>query len=147
MSNHEIKIIEFDSPTYWKWVQLREIILRLPLGKRFHLDDLHSDIHEIIFAIMEGNKILGGAQLVVFDNTAKMRQVAVKSTLQSAGLGTELMHFMESYCMQNNINSIYCHARDTACNFYKKNKYLIVGDQFSEVGIPHYKMIKYLSKD
>jgi predicted GNAT family N-acyltransferase len=40
--------------------------------------------------------------------------------------------------------AIELHARANAVNFYAKYAYRIVGDEFEEVGIPHFKMIKRL---
>jgi predicted GNAT family N-acyltransferase len=37
------------------------------------------------------------------------------------------------------------HARETAVPFYLKLGYEVVGGQFEEVGIPHFKMEKKLS--
>jgi predicted GNAT family N-acyltransferase len=39
---------------------------------------------------------------------------------------------------------MYCHARDSAVNFYLKNGYTGIGNYFNEDGIPHLKMRKEL---
>lgn len=36
------------------------------------------------------------------------------------------------------------HARDVAKGFYRSMQYRVVGDEFTEVGIPHYHMEKEL---
>ena len=74
-----------------------------------------------------------------------MRQVAIHHHHQNKGLGSLLINEIENYCVKNNINEIYCHARDTAKSFYLKNNYVVEGDEFLEVNIPHYKMKKILS--
>jgi len=34
------------------------------------------------------------------------------------------------------------HARKTAIGFYEKSGYSVIGDEFTEVGIPHFEMVK-----
>ena len=45
---------------------------------------------------------------------------------------------------ENNYNSLECNARESAIPFYESLGYQKIGNQFFEVKIPHYKMIKSL---
>lgn len=58
-----------------------------------------------------------------------------------------MMDFCEKLAKNQNIPSIYCHARDLAVNFYLKNGWLAEGNYFYEdtvPGVPHLKMRKIL---
>jgi predicted GNAT family N-acyltransferase len=72
----------------------------------------------------------------------KMQRVVVADELRSSKIGSKMMAFCERIAIENNKNRIYCHARDTAVNFYLKNDYLAEGDYFPEDGIPHLLMYK-----
>ncbi len=140
-------MIKFYSPAYWSWVRVREIVLRLPLGMRFHLEALKKEADEIIIGVYEGEKIIGGAQLILESGKAKMRQVAILDSYRQLGIGSLLLDFLEQYCHNNGISQIYCHARETAVPFYLNNGYQKIGALFFEVGIPHYKMSKDLTEN
>lgn len=56
-----------------------------------------------------------------------------------------MMVFCERFTRDRKSKQIYCHARDSAVNFYIKNGYEAVGDYFDEDGIPHLKMKKVLA--
>jgi predicted GNAT family N-acyltransferase len=55
-----------------------------------------------------------------------------------------MMRFCEQFGSDKHVAEMYCHARDTAVNFYLKNGYEGEGDYFDEDGIPHLKMSKKL---
>jgi predicted GNAT family N-acyltransferase len=50
----------------------------------------------------------------------------------------------ERLLKSRNFNEINLHARENAIPFYLTLGYTLVGDWFTEVGIPHKKMIKHL---
>lgn len=145
LKNIQFKLIKFNSPEYWSWVRVREIVLRLPLDMRFNIEDLKKEANEIIAVIYDGEKIIGGAQLVVENDKAKMRQVAVLNSYRQLGIGSLLLDFLETYCKSSGIKHMYCHARETAVAFYLNNQYQKIGEMLFEVGLPHYKMSKDLS--
>ena len=73
-----------------------------------------------------------------------MRQVAVDAPFQQNGIGKKMVQFCESFATSRNFNKIELNARKSAVPFYLSLDYQIVGDEFLEVNIPHYKMIKSL---
>ena len=56
-----------------------------------------------------------------------------------------MIKFCENYARQNGFKSIYCHARDTAVNFYLKNKYIAEGEYFEEDTIHNCPKLKRLN--
>ena len=73
-----------------------------------------------------------------------MRQVAVSDDFQRRGVGKLMVEFCEKIAVENGMNSIELHARENAVPFYLSLQYTIMGNQFLEVNIPHYKMTKEL---
>jgi predicted GNAT family N-acyltransferase len=88
--------------------------------------------------------VISTAVLVPEGKDYKMQRVVVKQGMQDSGIGSKMMEFCEDYARNQNIRSVYCHARDSAVNFYLKNGYLAEGDYFDEDTIPHLKMRKVL---
>lgn len=137
-------ITPFKSDQWYAALELRERILRHSIGRRFTEDELQKEAEHIHIVGLNENVVIATAVLVVEDRQAKMQRVAVKEHLQSKGVGAGLISFCEDYCLQHEIDVIYCHARNTAVDFYHQNKFLPTGDYFEEDGIPHLKMIKEL---
>ena len=95
--------------------------------------------------IFDGDEILATLILTAIgDGTIKMRQVAVDDKQQSKGLGKQLVEYADQYAHDKGYKLIHCHARDVAKDFYLKQGYKVVGDEFTEVGIKHYYMEKKL---
>lgn len=74
----------------------------------------------------------------------KLRQMAVDPALQRSGVGTQLVNAADLYAVQEGKEKIVLHARETAVPFYTKLGYEVTGLPFTEVGIPHLRMEKFL---
>jgi len=141
----ELKVITYNSPEYEKMVALRYRILREPLGLVFTEQDLEKDKNDILLvASHSGSDDIIGCCILseLNDNTVQLRQMAVADFCQRKGLGSELLVFAEQVAIDRNYKYVYLHARKVAVDFYKQHGYTIEGDQFTEVGIPHFEMIK-----
>lgn len=145
----DFKIIEYKSAEYDQMVDLRYEILRKPLGLTFSEQDLEKDKNDILLAAFYPNagEITGCCILTKLNEvTAQLRQMAIAEFCQGKGLGCELLTFAEQTAIKHNYKYIYLHARKTAIDFYKKQGYSIEGGQFTEVGIPHFEMLKILTR-
>lgn len=140
------EIIRHNSSEYKKAVSLREKILRKPLGLIFTDDELLAEKEHVHIVGTANGEIIATAVLVPEDQQYKMQRVVVKEGVQSQGIGSQMMNFCEKYVVSQDGKSIYCHARDSAVNFYIKNGYVAKGDYFDEDTIPHLKMEKILNK-
>lgn len=138
----EFKLIAHGSEEWRLAVQLREEILRKPLGSFFTDEELEEERKHLHIAGFIGNELIATAVLVPEGDAMKMQRVVVKEGNQDSGIGSKMMDFCEQIAIENSKNQIYCHARDTAVNFYLKNNYLAKGDYFPEDGIPHLLMCK-----
>lgn len=141
--NIEIKQIAFDGEEYKKEIELRYKILRQPLGLNYTQEQLDAEKDEFHFAAFDGEKLIGCLLMKAIDNEEiKMRQVAVDGSYQGKGVGKALVLFSEKFTSENGFKFITLHARKTAVPFYERLRYQIIGDEFTEVTLPHYKMEK-----
>lgn len=138
------KIVLYGTSEYQAAVELRQAILRKPLGLCFSQEYLEKEKEYIHFAGLKNGEVVAAASLVPEQFTCKMRQVAVRADMQGSGIGSELIDYCELYAKTQKFQSLYCHAREHAVPFYTKKGYLPEGEYFMEIGIHHVKMIKEL---
>ena len=139
------KIIEYKSPEYKQMVELRSKILRIPLGLSFTEEQLAAEKDDILLgSFEEKDKFLKGCCILskVDDLTIKLRQMAVSDDFQGKGIGRQVIVFAEKVAKEKGFKKIIMNARKSVEGFYGKLGYTIVGDEFIEVSIPHYKMEK-----
>jgi ribosomal protein S18 acetylase RimI-like enzyme len=140
-----LKILDHGSKEYQQMVQLRNEILRKPLGLEFTPEELEKEKDEILIGAFEEEKMLGCCMLIKVDkSTVRLRQMAVLNNLQGKGIGRALMQFAENIARDRGYRKIIMHARASAIGFYEKLGYQVSGTQFEEVTLPHYIMEKRL---
>jgi predicted GNAT family N-acyltransferase len=139
--------IEFATPEYDETVQLRDKILRRPLGLVFLEEQLAEEFADFHLAAYTDNWLLRGCLVLTpkDDKTLKMRQVVVDEVFQKTGIGQQLVAASEALGRVRGFDIMELNARETAVPFYQKLNYTIVGERFEEVGIPHLKMTKKLN--
>lgn len=126
-------------------VQLRNDILRKPLGLSFTPEELEKEKEEILIGAFEEEKMLGCCMLITLDPaTVRLRQMAVLNNVQGKGIGRALMQFAENIARDRGFRKMTMHARESAIGFYEKLGYQVNGERFEEVSIPHYIMEKTL---
>jgi len=65
------------------------------------------------------------------ENQYQLRGMAVLPEVQKMHIGQQLLQWGESYLKDHHKTGlIWCNARDSAINFYKRNKYQTYGDFF-----------------
>ncbi len=140
-----LKILDHGSPEYQQMVQLRNDILRKPLGLTITPDELEKEKEEILIGAFEDEKMLGCCMLIKTEpSVVRLRQMAVLNTLQGKGIGKALMQFAENIARDRGFRKITMHARKSATGFYEKLGYQVTGEEFEEVTIPHVTMEKSL---
>lgn len=140
-----LKLIDHGSHEYLQMVQLRNDILRKPLGLSFQPDELEKEKEHILIGAFEDDKMLGCCMLINTDpGSVRLRQMAVLNNLQGKGIGRALMQFAENIARDRGFRKISMHARKTATGFYEKLGYVVSGEEFEEVTLPHVVMEKQL---
>lgn len=137
---------EYNSHEYSMELELRNEVLRTPIGLNLYDEDLGRDENDYHIGAFRDNELIGCLLLSKHDeSTIKMRQVAVSDKFRNRGIGSEMVRFSENFIKDLGFEKITMHARKKASDFYMKLGYSIVSDEFTEVGIPHYVMTKDLS--
>ncbi|HUQ66348.1 MAG TPA: GNAT family N-acetyltransferase [Flavitalea sp.] len=140
-----LKLIDYGTPEYQQMVQLRNDILRKPLGLAFQKEELDKENDDILIGAFEDDKMLGCCMLIETEpGTVRLRQMAVLNNLQGKGIGRALMQFAENIARDRGYRKITMHARKSATGFYEKLGYNISGGEFVEVTLPHVVMEKRL---
>lgn len=146
MEGISISYINISSPKYRQVWDLREEVLRKPLGLSLKNEDLTWDNEDIIFIAEQNGKVIGCLMLHdVGNKTVKLRQMAVYDSWQGMGIGRMLVEAAEKYAAQSGYDQVVLHARKGAMGFYTTLGYLPFGDEFMEVGMAHNAMKKYIS--
>lgn len=127
-------------------VNLRNEILRKPLGLALLADELEKEKDDVLMGAFEDDdRLLGCCLLTKMDQTTiRLRQMAVPNSMQGKGIGRALMIFAENIARDQGYKRLTMHARKTALGFYQKLGYKATGNEFLEVTIPHFIMEKAL---
>ena len=143
-NNIIVKQISYKSPEYYLELELRNDVLRKPLGMNLYDQDLSTEKNYIrIAAFNENQQIMGTLLLVPQENgVIQMKQMAVRESAQGMKIGNKIILFAEDLIISKGFSKIILNARKIALPFYLKSGYEIQGGEFQEVGIPHFKMSK-----
>ncbi len=145
MKDIVIKEIEYGSKEYKDELELRNRILRLPLGLDIYDEDLKGEKHDTHIGAFYKGKLAGVLVLTSIDEgIARMRQVAVDDGLRSRGIGKLLVKHAEDQLRSVGCKEIMLHSRMTSMDFYIKLGYSATSEVFTEVMIPHVEMKKHL---
>jgi aminoglycoside 6-adenylyltransferase len=143
VSDVVVKKIGFGTKEYEKSLQIRNEVLRKPLGLDIFDEDLDAESADVHICAFLNGAIVGMAVLSRKDEkTARMRQLAVLSGYRGNGIGNMVAKAAEEEACSEGCETISVHARKTAVGFYRKRGYMIIGDPFIEVTLPHYEMVK-----
>ena len=141
----ELNVINSASPYYEMVLSLRNKILRIPLGLNLADEDLSDEENQVTIIMTRDEHVVACVMLKIIDkDIIKLRQMAVDDAVQGIGVGATMLRYAENFCINNHYGLIELHARKSAIGFYQKSGYVIEGDEFEEVGMPHVKMNKHL---
>lgn len=146
MNDIEIREIEYGSKEYKDELEIRNKVLRLPLGLDIYDEDLRGEKDDTHIGAFYNGKLAGVTVLTgESETTVRMRQVAVHDILRGRGVGKALIEYAEGLCRTKGYKEIMLHSRMTSKDFYIKLGYSVTSGEFTEVMIPHVEMKKQLS--
>ncbi|MCQ4087664.1 GNAT family N-acetyltransferase [Saccharibacillus sp. JS10] len=141
-----VRLIDYGSDEHRQSLNLRDEVLRRPLGHSLFDDDLSGDVSAIHIAAFAQDRLVGILLLCSKgEHVLQMRQVAVDETLRGMQIGRKMVEYAEEVAIQQQTQELMLHAREVAVLFYEKLGYAREGERFEEVGIPHYRMRKKLT--
>lgn len=143
----QYRLIDHGSKAYQESLALRHQILRIPLGMDLFdgsYNDLSEEVRYYHFGAFDDDGVLVASALGIPTSIQEIRikQMVVVENLQNQGVGKRLFMAFEAYLLNIGFQIFVLHARKTAHGFYLNLGYEILGDEFQEVGLPHYKMRK-----
>jgi predicted GNAT family N-acyltransferase len=114
-----------------EYYDLRYRVMRKPLGKPRGSERNEGDENGIHFALFRDSKICAIARLDKIDEQiAQVRFVAVETEIQGSGFGKKIMLATESKARELGASKMILHARDYACDFYRKLGYQEIGASY-----------------
>jgi len=138
------KEIVFGTDEYRLECELRDDVLRKPLGLALTAEELAREKDQLHFGLFEPDDNLIACVVVIklSPTDARIRQMAVSPIHQRRGLGKMLMTELETDLRSRGLANLALHARASAVGFYKTLGYAIIGDEFIDVTVPHFRMVK-----
>lgn len=137
----EIHEIAYGGDEYREELELRDRVLRRPLGLRLADEDLSAEIRDHHIGCFLDGRLVGSLILTPQDGARfRMRQVGVDAPLRSRGLGKCLLEYAHAFAAGFGAREITLHARKTAVPFYEKLGYRRDGEEFMELGMAHIPM-------
>jgi predicted GNAT family N-acyltransferase len=144
-SSMSVQEISLQSGDYKAALDIRERVLRKPLGMTFTDQDLAEDQNDIHFVIKDAGVVAGTVVMKpMSDGNWRLRQLAVEPKYQGQNIGGFLTRHCEGYARSKGAKKIVLHSRLNVVKFYQAMNYITIGEEFYEVGIPHFKMEKTL---
>ena len=143
----EIRRVAVDAPEYAQACDLRNRLLRQPLGLVLTPEELAEDTAREHFVAMAQGRVIGTVSASGQGSECwRIKQMAVDAAWQGRGVGARLLQAAERRGREQGATQAMLHARETARAFYEKQGYAADGAAFTELGLPHVAMVKALAR-
>ena len=147
-ASHECRLqrVDYGSELYKSLLDLRQRVLRAPLGLSLWDENLTLESQQWHFALIDpaGRPVACLTVVPMQKGHVKLRQMAVEPDCQGQGMGQKIVRSVEKVLAEEGVQTIELHARQSAVPFYEKSGYRVSGEIFDEVTIPHLKMTRQL---
>nr|WP_326126403.1 GNAT family N-acetyltransferase [uncultured Oscillibacter sp.] len=141
----QIKPIAYGSPEYRETLELRNRVMRIPLGLDIHREDFSCEKESSIIGAFDGEQLLG-VGVMSHKDVFKVEYLCVDFHLQGTGVGGELLDRLEAMAAEQGGKVMYLDARVTAQPFYAHRGYETTSEVFIMecAPVPHVAMEKPL---
>lgn len=102
--------------------------------------ELPIDFDGVHFGLYYEHELTAVVSLFANDQTAQFRKMAVLPANQGKGFGKQLLTYVIAYCKTQNITTLWCNARTSALDFYKKFGFVEIGEPYLQNQIEYVKM-------
>ena len=141
----EIRQIHFGTDEYKEELQLRNRVLRKPLGLSLFDENLTKEVNDFHIGAFDGKALIGVLILTVLsEGEVKMRQVGVEENWRGKNVGARIVLYAEEFARKLGYRRVVLNARKSVVGFYQRLGYENIGGEFTEVTIPHQAMEKKL---
>ena len=142
----ELQLITYDSEEYYESLELRNKIMRKPLGFDLRDEDLSYEKDAIMVCAYDNHTMIGVGVMTHDNEMYKVECLCVDFELQKTGVGSKLLVYLEDYAKSHGGTSMSLEARVTAEKFYMKHHYVGSGDTYlhDHAPVPHIAMKKQL---
>lgn len=140
-----LKIIDHGSKEYDQMVQLRNEVLRKPLGMSLQKEELEKERDHVLIAAYDDERMLGCCMLVKEpEKQIRLRQMAVRDNLQGKGIGRSILAFAENIARDLGFKKLIMNSRKSSIPFFEKLGYTICSQEFEKISLPYFSMEKEL---
>jgi GNAT superfamily N-acetyltransferase len=137
--------IELGSAEYAQMLDLRNRVLREPLGMVLSARDTKGDLRADLLAALRDGRLVACCLLTrESPDLVQLRAMAVEPALQGTGVGRALVTFAEGVARERGAGALQLEARQTAIGFYARLGYVAEGEEYVKVTLPHRLMRKRL---
>lgn len=145
MNDLQFREYSTNSADYDQAIELRNDLLRKPLGLDLLSEDLADEANQWHFGLWRAEHLAASVTIKpISPDRVKLRQMCVAKSEQGSGLGSQLVQQVEIELLKRGVREVELAARVAVVPFYNRLGYQSVGEQFTEVTIPHQKMVKRL---
>lgn len=126
----EVIRVPYGSALYHESVELREALLRRPLGMTFSEYDLRTEPDDLMLGIVLDGVLVGSGVYIRQGDTLNLHFLAVKPDLQKGGVGTKILLEGERIARAEGYRRIRLDSRMDVISFYLKNGYVHDGEAY-----------------
>ena len=142
----ELRWITTGDALYAEERGLRVRLLREPMGLEPGTELFPFEDESLHLVAMEAGAVIGCVLFHPKGRSGRLYQMAVDFEYQRRGIGRRLVAKLEAHLREEGFQEITLHARDIAVPFYERLGFEIIGEPFTEVGIPHRTMRKAINQ-
>lgn len=141
----ECRPIGIDEALFESAVDLRDRVLREPIGRPSARHDRERDSRGVHFAAVDGGRVVGCLALYPDDaGAALLKSLAVAPEMRRTGVGVAVYRCAETWARAHSVNEICADARIDALPFYGACGFSAEGEDYMVHGVPHRKVRKFL---
>ncbi len=139
-----LKEIKYGSAEYEMTRELRNRIMRAPIGLSIYDQDYTFEVNSRIIGAFDGDKLLGCSIVGKLDGDCCLDFLCVDDKVQKSGIGSMLIKDVETWVRSQGIPLLVIEARTSAQKFYEKHGYEAYGEIYLMKNSPtdHIKMRK-----
>lgn len=143
----ECRRIEPKGPLYAAEIELRDKVLRGPVGRSRHAEDFDRDRAGIHFIAIDDGRVVGCLGLYpLAEGALEMRHVAVDEASRGRGVGAALCRFAVDWALAQGVRQIELGGRTSAQGFYEACGFIVTGPEYEKHRIAHRKFVRSLQE-